>query len=239
MTPPAGFVPTTPAAIPLSTPRGPLDGEGIPALSYRVPASGTVTAGVPGRELTATAVPPRQRRYTSIVSATVGIVDVGPTWPSHSTSMPTAITLAAFEAAPQGDGILVTWETAMELDHVGFNLYRSTAAAGPYTQLNAGLIPPQFPGEVMGGAYEWLDTGVQPGVVYYYKLEDLDVKGVSTFHGPISTTLVTTPTAVNLQHVSAHPAIPPLAFGLIMGWGLAAICLPRRSRSKSCENRKS
>ncbi len=101
---------------------------------------------------------------------------------------PTAVTLADFSATAQADGILLTWETAAELDNVGFNLYRSTSVDGPYTLLNATLIPPQFPGEVIGGIYAWLDADVQPGISYYYKLEDVDVKGVSTFHGPVTVT---------------------------------------------------
>ncbi|MBN2391192.1 MAG: hypothetical protein JXR84_10730, partial [Anaerolineae bacterium] len=141
---------------------------------------------------------------------------------------PTAIKLAAFEATPQDNGILVTWETAMELDNVGFNLYRSTAAAGPYTKLNATLIPPQFPGEVMGGYYEWLDTDVEPGVVYYYKLEDLDVKGVSTLHGPISTAGVTVPTAVHLQRIDGRSVMTPLALGLVAVMGLLVVRRRRR-----------
>ncbi len=101
---------------------------------------------------------------------------------------PTAITLADFTAAPQGNAILLTWETAAELDNAGFNLYRSETPAGPYTLLNDTLIPPQFPGEVIGGVYTWLDTEVQPGVTYFYKLEDIDLQGVSTFHGPVTVT---------------------------------------------------
>jgi len=214
---------------------GLLDWEGIPALSYRVPASRTVTAGVPGTlELTFTAAPPTVNgSYTSIVTVTVGTLEVGPMTVTFDVELPTAITLATFKAAPQDDAILVTWETAMELDHVGFNLYRSMMADGPYTQLNDTLIPPQFPGEVMGGTYEWLDTDVQPGVTYYYKLEDIDVKGVSTFHGPVSTAVVTGPTVVKLQRVSAQPAITPLVLGLTMGLGLAGVCFPKRSRSRS------
>jgi hypothetical protein len=111
----------------------------------------------------------------------------------------TAVTISSFEAAPQGDDILVTWETASELDNVGFNLYRSETAEGPYTPLNSTLITPQFPGEVMGGYYEWLDTDVQPGVTYFYKLEDIDVKGISTFHGPISVASTTSPSAVQIR----------------------------------------
>jgi len=136
---------------------------------------------------------------------------------------PTAITLASLTATPQDKAVLVTWETASELDNVGFNLYRSATAAGPYTQLNDTLIPPQFPGKVMGGDYEWLDTDVQPGIVYFYKLEDLDVKGVSTFHGPVSTSVVTTPTAVGLRSVSARGVTPSLTLGLMMVLGLAIV----------------
>ncbi len=101
---------------------------------------------------------------------------------------PTAITLADFTATPHAGGILLTWETAAELDNAGFNLYRSTTPEGPYTRLNDTLIPPQHPGEVSGGVYTWLDTEVQPGVTYFYKLEDVDIQGVSTFHGPVTVT---------------------------------------------------
>jgi len=147
------------------------------------------------------------------------------------TTNPTAITLASLTATSQDNAILVAWETASELDNVGFNLYRSESAAGPYTRLNATLIPPQFPGEVMGGDYEWLDTDVQPGATYYYKLEDIDVKGVSTFHGPISVSVVAAPTAVGMRSVSARGAITPLALGLMMVLGLTAVYRRRRVRS--------
>ena len=129
---------------------------------------------------------------------------------------PTAISLASFTITPQDKAVLVTWETASELDNVGFNVYRSESADGPYTQLNDTLIPPQFPGEVMGGTYEWLDTDVQPGVTYYYKLEDIDVQGVSTFHGPAQTALVAAPAATHLYHIDAHSTYRVLAL-LMLG----------------------
>ena len=149
-----------------------------------------------------------------------------------SENTPTAVARARFEATPQDTAILVAWETAAELDNAGFNLYRSETAGGPYTRLNDTLIPPQFPGEVLGGDYEWLDTDVLPNTVYYYKLEDLDVKGVSTFHGPISTAVVTAPTAVGLQSVAARGmTTTSLTLGLVMALGLAAVYRRRRSRS--------
>ena len=209
---------------------GVLTWTGVPLLSYTVPASGTVASGEPGTlELIFTAdAPAIAGRYTAAVTATVGTQDVGLLTTTFDVDLPTAITLASFEASPRENVILITWETAMELDNVGFNLYRSTAAAGPYTLLNATLIPPENPGSVMGGYYEWLDTDVQPGVVYYYKLEDLDVKGVSTLHGPISISISTAPTAVKLQRVSARSAIMPLALGLMMLLGLVVVFRQRR-----------
>ena len=33
--------------------------------------------------------------------------------------------------------------------------------------------------------YTYMDTGVTRGKLYYYKLEDIDIYGNSTLHGPI------------------------------------------------------
>ncbi len=161
--------------------------KGKPLLSYQVPASGTITAGVPGTlDLIFTAdAPAVSGRYTAVASATVGSMDFGAFTTTFDVDLPTAVTLTAFEVIPQTDAVLVTWETASELDNAGFNLYRSAAPAGPWTLLNDTLIPPQNPGTTLGGFYEWRDTAVQPGALYYYKLEDIDVHGGRTSHGPI------------------------------------------------------
>ncbi len=188
---------------------------GVPLLSYTVPASGTVRPGEPGTlELVFTATTPAiTGRYAASAIATAGVMDVGPLTVTFDVDLPTAVTLASFEATPRDGAVLVTWETAAELDNAGFNLYRSITLNGPYTQLNATLIPPQFPGEVIGGVYEWLDTDVQPGVIYYYKLEDVDVKGVSTFHGPVSTGTVAMPSAVRWRNIQAQTTPLPLLLG--------------------------
>lgn len=124
--------------------------------------------------------------------------------------IPTAVTLASFTAAPQGDSIRVTWETATELENLGFNLYRGESAAGPWTPLNVELIAPQNPGGTSGAVYEWLDSGVTPGVTVYYRLEDVDIHGASTFHGPVSATAAT-PSAVVVTRFDANGATPALA----------------------------
>jgi hypothetical protein len=101
---------------------------------------------------------------------------------------PTAVKLVRFEAEPESAEIHVEWETASEIDNLGFNLYRAGAESGPWVRLNDAIIPSKAPGAVGGAVYAWLDDGVVPGVTYYYRLEAIDVYGTSTFHGPISAT---------------------------------------------------
>ena len=165
-----------------------------------------------------------------VVFSHVSVADLG-SYFTLGSGTPTAVKLVSFEVAPHDEALLVSWETASELDNVGFNLYRSTAVDGPYALLNDTLIPPQFPGEVLGGVYEWLDTDVEPDVIYYYRLEDIDVKGVSTFHGPVSASLITGPTAVHLQRIAARSALTvllPLLGGIVVALGLSVVRRRRR-----------
>ncbi len=99
---------------------------------------------------------------------------------------PTAVDLASFSTAAQGSAILLEWETATELDNLGFNLYRSTAAEGVRLQLNAALIPARNPGTPLGATYGLTDDTAAPGVPYYYWLEDVDANGAATLHGRVS-----------------------------------------------------
>ena len=99
---------------------------------------------------------------------------------------PTAVDLAAFGAEPQGENVLVWWETANELDNLGFNVYRARSAGGERTRLNAQLIPSQSPGSMEGGSYQFVDRSAQSGMSYHYWLEDVDSGGVGTMNGPMA-----------------------------------------------------
>ncbi|MGC9397111.1 MAG: hypothetical protein ACP5J4_19885, partial [Anaerolineae bacterium] len=93
--------------------------KGTPLHSYSVPASGTVTSGVPGMlDLIFTAtVPAVNGLYTGVTSTTVGALELGPLTATFEVGLPTAVDLSAFRATPQNEDILVTWETASELDN--------------------------------------------------------------------------------------------------------------------------
>lgn len=116
---------------------------------------------------------------------------------------PTAVTLAGFESFVMPDGaVQLHWETVSELSNQGFNLWRNTLPDGPVDQINEALIPSQAPGSAQGFAYTWEDSDVVSGQTYYYWLEDIDLNGTTTLHGPVSVT-AGTPTAVTVSQLSA------------------------------------
>jgi len=108
-----------------------------------------------------------------------------------------AVTLASFTATG-GDGqVLLEWETASEINNIGFNLWRSTSETGNYGQINDWLIPSKALGSVVGAYYSYVDSDVINGTTYYYKLENVDAGGSSEFYGPITATPGGQPTATD------------------------------------------
>ncbi len=95
------------------------------------------------------------------------------------------VDLESFTAETAGPGMPVTleWETSVEVDNVGFNIVREIN--GTREQLNGGLIAP-LGDEFSGSVYTFTDTTVDPGwdQLPNYYLEDLDLYGKTTTHGP-------------------------------------------------------
>ena len=85
---------------------------------------------------------------------------------------------------PESAVVLVEWTTETEVETAGFNLYRSESPAGPYVKVNPALIPGASD-PLLGGRYVYTDTNVIAGRTYYYKLEDVELDGAITLHGPI------------------------------------------------------
>jgi len=100
---------------------------------------------------------------------------------------------------------------------------------GPWTQLNAELIPAQNPGAVFGASYEWLDTGVTLDTTYFYRLEDVDVNSASTFHGPVSATAAGV-TSVVVTGFGANPMAPA---ALLLTLATAAALAGQRRRRRA------
>src|SRR5207248_6043521 len=103
----------------------------------------------------------------------------------------TAVTLTSFTATRLSDGrTLVEWRTGYEVDNVGFRVYREQN--GQRVRITSSLVPGTAligtgRGASTGGrTYTWSDPALpgDSGPVQYW-LEDVDLKGKSTLHGPI------------------------------------------------------
>ncbi len=96
-----------------------------------------------------------------------------------------AVDLLSFAARADGVGSAVTleWETAAEVMNAGFNVYRIDANAA-LQRLNSFPIPAKG-GDSIGGQYTYVDPEpLASGESRAYLLEDVELSGVTTHHGP-------------------------------------------------------
>jgi len=101
---------------------------------------------------------------------------------------PTAVKLNSFAAVKNAGGALISWRSGGEVRNLGFNVYRE--AGGERVKLNPSLIA----GSALlmrraleqhgAKSYAWIDRSPTPGALYW--LEDVDLNGTRTMHGPIS-----------------------------------------------------
>ncbi len=98
----------------------------------------------------------------------------------------TYVELASITAQPGCGEVTVSWETAAEINSVGFNVYRSVAG-GESVQINSSLIPATG-SATEGASYETVDTGLKNGIVCTYILEEIDASGVATVVGEATAT---------------------------------------------------
>jgi hypothetical protein len=132
-----------------------------------------------------------------------------------------ALLLASATTPP---AVTVEWSTASELNTAGFNILRGESESGPFTRLNADVIPAS-PDPLVGGSYVYTDTHVTPGQTYYYQLEEVEFGGGTS---PQGTVVVTAPHSLSPIVVAA---------GIVMAVVLIAALLwierPRRASSPS------
>jgi len=102
-----------------------------------------------------------------------------------TTMPPTLISLDEFKAIAGNRKVTILWTTASETDNAGFNIYRGTEENGVYTKINAELIPANGSPST-SATYQFIDKPVKNRTTYWYKLEDIDLKGEATVYGPVS-----------------------------------------------------
>ncbi len=117
-----------------------------------------------------------------------------------------AVTLVSFTATTAGNQVLLRWETASEVDNMGFNLYRRVVPGGAETRINDSIIPSE--GSVVGARYQFQDADVSPGECYAYWLESVSSSGQTERYGP-KDACIPTPTAAPSPTPSPFPTLTP------------------------------
>lgn len=119
---------------------------------------------------------------------------------TFATNAYTAVELMDFSASARSGYVTVKWVTGTELNNAGFNLYRSSSEQGTRTKLNNTLVAARGDA-VSGGSYSFTDA---PGYgTFFYWLEDVDLGGTATLHGPV---VVTAWPSIRLP--VSRPAVP-------------------------------
>jgi hypothetical protein len=103
---------------------------------------------------------------------------------------PTAVELASFDAMQAGKGVTLRWKTGYEVDNLGFNVYREQGGKrkllNPSVIAGSALMAGQGTRLTAGESYAWLDRSANGKESAVYWLEDIDLDGSRTMHGPIS-----------------------------------------------------
>ncbi len=105
-------------------------------------------------------------------------------------ALATAVEMTSFTAEADFDSIRLDWETASEVDHAGFHVWRYLSENDDYVRITDDMIESKG-GATWGAAYSYEDIDVEPGKTYFYQLEDIDYSGTSAFHGPVFATVHT------------------------------------------------
>lgn len=119
-------------------------------------------------------------------------------WTVAEPNAPTAVQLASFDAIRTDNEVMVQWRSGYEARNLGYNIYReqngvrtritpslvagSALTAGLQTEARAGFTYTWYDGLAKGKGHSAEST--VGGVTYW--LEDVDLNGARTLHGPIA-----------------------------------------------------
>lgn len=140
--------------------------------------------------ISVTATTPSQAVNTAVVNSATPDPVLGNNTATITTLIeyPNAVRAGSFIAARMPSGVLLSWNTVGELHNLGFNVYREMA--GEKVRLNPSLISGSalLMREVLeqhsAKTYGWMDRSAGTGALYW--LEDVDLDGSRTWHGPVS-----------------------------------------------------
>lgn len=111
-----------------------------------------------------------------------------------SATAPTAATFESFSADRYDGGVFIQWRTSYEIDNFGFRLYRvqggKRVLITPQMLAGSALVTGQGTPLTAGKSYAWWDSSPKSRDSAVFWLEEIDLKGQSTWHGPVAAKLV-------------------------------------------------
>ncbi len=151
----------------------------------------------------------RQPTYTASCSGG-GTADKGsPGTLGADQSLP--VELQNFQVLAGNNQAILKWETASEVNNLGFEVWRSNYPNGNFIKIADYTTNKELEGHLSSNrrhTYQFTDKLVANGLTYWYKLADVDLNGHRNFHGPLSVT-------PNEQRASVHSkGIVPEHFAL-------------------------
>lgn len=90
---------------------------------------------------------------------------------------PTSVSIFNFETQAVEEGIALTWQTATEINSLGFYISRQSSLDSEMVRITTDMIEAQSPGSLIGEVYEWLDRSADPNLVNVYGLEVVQLDG--------------------------------------------------------------
>ncbi|MEW6684836.1 MAG: T9SS type A sorting domain-containing protein [Candidatus Edwardsbacteria bacterium] len=122
----------------------------------------------------------------------------------RNVSAPLAVELTEFSCRSLDNTVLLTWCTESEIDNYAWLIDRSIMPEEGFLRI---ATIPASGNNSAGHTYTYIDRTVLPDKTYYYKLGDVDINGVITWHGPISVSTALSPVInqISLSHCSPNP----------------------------------
>jgi hypothetical protein len=95
-----------------------------------------------------------------------------------------AVHLSRFETSGEDQQVRIVWSTDTELNTAGFYIQRSDSENGNYIRVSSFIF---HQGDSITGAdYEYIDSGLINGQVYWYRLEEIETNQNSIYYDPES-----------------------------------------------------
>jgi hypothetical protein len=137
---------------------------------------------------------------------------------SNSTGDPLPVTLVSFTAQPVNNQyIQLDWITASEIDNSGFEIERSLDGS---TYQSIEWVDGHGNSTVTND-YEYADLSAIPGVIYYYRLKQVDVDGNFAYSN-IASAELTGDKGFTLEGIYPNPATNQVSIGVISSMSTGA-----------------